>query len=172
MKKIVIVGGGNAGCLTALYCAWHGKGKVDIEVELIHNPKIPPERVGQGTVLEAPALLWAATGFNWYDNNIHATFKSGILYEGWGKKNKEVFHPFPGDRMAMHFCPWEMQQYVLNSGYFKVRKSKVLNPSDIDADSLTCLNKPDTFIAASLTDIDSLMNFSIVGMTSNTAATS
>ena len=73
MKKIVIVGGGNAGCLTALYCAWHGKGKVEVEVELIHNPKIPPERVGQGTVLEAPALLWAATGFNWYNNNIHAT---------------------------------------------------------------------------------------------------
>ena len=83
MKKITVVGGGNAGCLTALFCAWHGKGRFDVEVELVHNPEIPPEKVGQGTVLEAPALLWGATGFNWYNNNIHATPKTGILYEGW-----------------------------------------------------------------------------------------
>ena len=74
MKKITVVGGGNAGCFTALYCAWMDKQK-DFEVELIYDPEIPPERVGQATILEASALLWAATGFNWYDNKIHATMK-------------------------------------------------------------------------------------------------
>ena len=50
MKKITVVGGGNAGCFTALYCAWMGKDK-DFEVELIYDPEIPPERVGQvGTI--------------------------------------------------------------------------------------------------------------------------
>ena len=77
MKKITVVGGGNAGCFTALYCAWMDKQK-DFEVELIYDPEIPPERVGQATILEASALLWATTGFNWYDNKIHATMKSGI----------------------------------------------------------------------------------------------
>ena len=67
MKKITVVGGGNAGCFTALYCAWMGKEK-DFEVELIYDPEIPPERVGQATILEPPALLWDATGFNWYEN--------------------------------------------------------------------------------------------------------
>ena len=58
MKKITVVGGGNAGCFTALYCAWMDKQK-DFEVELIYDPEIPPERVGQATILEASALLWA-----------------------------------------------------------------------------------------------------------------
>ena len=143
MKKITVVGGGNAGCLTALYCAWPAKGKVDIEVELIHNPKIQPERVGQGTVLEAPALLWAATGFNWYDNNIHATFKSGILYENWGKVNDKIFHSFPADSMAMHYCPWEMQKSVLESGHFKVKESDSLDIDKIDSDYIfDCRGKP------------------------------
>ena len=100
MKKITVVGGGNAGCFTALYCSWMGKDK-DFEVELIYDPEIPPERVDQATVLEPPAILWAATGFDWYHNKINATFKSGILYEGWGKVNDKVFHNFPADSMAM-----------------------------------------------------------------------
>ena len=54
-EKITVVGGGNAGCFTALYCAWMGQDK-DFEIELIYDPDIPPERVGQATVLEPPAL--------------------------------------------------------------------------------------------------------------------
>ena len=72
MRKVSVVGGGNAGVFTALYFAWYGQD----EVELIYNPEIPPERVGQATLVDAPCLLWAATDFNWYDNPIHATFKS------------------------------------------------------------------------------------------------
>ena len=78
MKRITVVGGGNAGCFTALYCAWMDKQK-DFEVELIYDPEIPPERVGQASILEASALLWATTDFNWYNNKINATMKSGIL---------------------------------------------------------------------------------------------
>ena len=75
MTKVSVVGGGNAGCITALYLSWF---KRDLEVELIYNPDIPCERVGQATVLEPPKIFWAATGFNWYHNPIHATFKSGV----------------------------------------------------------------------------------------------
>jgi len=82
--KVSIVGGGNAGVLTALYFALCGR-KSDNEVELIYNPEIPPERVGQATLLDPPRMLWSATGFDWYHNQINATFKSGILYEGWGR---------------------------------------------------------------------------------------
>ena len=82
--KITVVGAGNGGCFTALFLGWHLK---DAEVELIYNPKVKPERVGQATLIDPPALLWAATKFNWYNNPIHATFKSGILYEGWGRQD-------------------------------------------------------------------------------------
>ena len=73
--KVSVVGGGNAGVFTALYLSHYVNG---IEVDLIYNPKIPPERVGQATILDPPKMLWNALRFNWYDNPIHATFKSGI----------------------------------------------------------------------------------------------
>ena len=151
MTKVSVVGGGNAGCITALYLSWYKK---ELEVELIYNPDIPCERVGQASVLDPPKLLWAATGFNWYHNPIHATFKSGILYEGWGQVNEEVYHGFPAHSMAMHFCPWEMQKHVLNSGHFKVIESDVLDVNNIDADYVfDCRGKPEDY-----SEYDDLIN--------------
>ena len=143
--KIVVIGAGNGGCFTALHTGWYTRNNPDVEVELIYNPETSPEAVGQATVIDVPSLLWAATDFNWYNNNINATFKSGILYEGWGKVNDKLFHPFPADRMAMHYCPWEMQNLVLNSGHFKVTEGEV-HPYQIDADYIfDCRGKPDDF---------------------------
>jgi tryptophan halogenase len=151
MTKVSVVGGGNAGCITALYLSWYKK---ELEVELIYNPDIPCERVGQASVLDPPKLLWAATGFNWYHNPIHATFKSGILYEGWGQVNEEVYHGFPAHSMAMHFCPWEMQKHVLNSGHFKVIESDVLDVNNIDSDYVfDCRGKPEDY-----SEYDDLIN--------------
>ena len=148
--KISVVGGGNGGCFTALYLAWHRK---DIEVELIYNPEVLPERVGQATLLDPPKLLWSALGFDWYHNPIHATFKSGILYEGWGQVNQEVFHPFPPQSMAMHYCPWEMQAAIMQSGHFNVVHD-VVDPKDVDADYVfDCRGKPDDF-----SDYEELIN--------------
>ena len=156
--KISVVGGGNGGCFTALYIAWHRK---DIEVELIYNPEILPERVGQATLLNPPGLLWAATGFDWYHNPIHATMKSGILYEGWGQVNDKVFHPFPPNSMAMHYCPWEMQASIMQSGHFKVTHGDV-DPKDVDADYVfDCRGKPDDF--SNYEDLDNPINACILG---------
>ena len=55
MTKVSVIGGGNGGCFTALFLSWFEK---DLEVELIYNPEIPPERVGQATTLEPPSMLW------------------------------------------------------------------------------------------------------------------
>ena len=143
--KVVIIGAGNGGCFTALHWGWWTRHDPDVEVELIYNPETSPERVGQATLIDAPSLLWAATDFNWYDNPIHATFKSGILYEGWGKVNEKIYHSFPADKMAMHYCPWEMQNLVLNSGHFKVTEGEV-HPYQVDADYIfDCRGKPEDF---------------------------
>ena len=142
MTKVSVVGGGNAGVLSALFLSWWIE---EIEVELIYDPEIPPERVGQATLLDPPKLLWGALGFNWYNNHIHATMKSGILYEGWGKLNDKVFHDFAADSMAMHYCPWEMQNAVLKSGYFKVIEDRV-DPRLVDSDYVfDCRGKPKDF---------------------------
>ena len=151
--KVVVIGAGNGGCFTALHWGWWTRNDPDVEVELIHNPDILPESVGQATLIDAPTLLWAATDFNWHDNPIHATFKSGILYEGWGKLNEKIYHSFPADKMAMHYCPWEMQNFVLNSGHFKVTEGDV-HPYQVDADYIfDCRGKPDDF-----SDYDELIN--------------
>jgi len=150
MSKIVVVGAGNAGCLTALQFGWY----TDHEVELIYDSNIPSEPVGQATLIDPPRILWATIGFDWYSNSIHATPKSGILYKDWGKVNEKIFHNFPADRMAMHYCPWEMQQAVLESGHFKVTESNILEPKDVDADYVfDCRGKPDDF-----SDYDELIN--------------
>ena len=154
--KIAVVGGGNAGCFTALHyaCYTQLKGIENIEIELVYNPEVLPERVGQATVIGPPVLLWKSFKFDWYNNPLNATFKSGILYEGWGKKNDKIFHSFPTHNMAMHFCPWEMQKYVLDSGYFNVRESNILDPGSIDADYVfDCRGRPEDF-----TDYDELKN--------------
>ena len=151
MTKVSVVGGGNGGCFTALFLSWFEK---DLEVELIYNPEILPERVGQATTLEPPSMLWGSTRFNWYNNPIHATFKSGILYEGFGKYNEKLFHDFPASNMAMHYCPWELQSFILKSGHFKVTESNVLDPNKVDADYVfDCRGRPDDY-----TDYDELVN--------------
>ena len=143
--KVSVVGAGNAAVFTASLLKWEGKEK-NIEVELIYDPEIPSERVGQATLLDPPRILYNTTGFNWYNNKMHATFKSGILYEGWGKLNENVFHPFPPDFMGMHYCPWEMQNHFLKSGFFKVVEDKIYDINSVDSDFVfDCRGKPDSF---------------------------
>ena len=83
--KIGVVGGGNGGLVVALYLLRETFDK-DVEVEVYYDPEIPIERVGQGSLVNFTSLIAEVLGVNWYNNQIDATFKSGILYEGWGKK--------------------------------------------------------------------------------------
>jgi len=141
--KITVLGGGNAGCFTALYFAWESRNRSDVIVELRHNPSVPPEPVGQASLLSAPHMLWSALGFNWYNNPIYATMKSGILYENWGKKSKHIFSTFPAHNMGMHYSTVHLQDYILKSGWFDVIEDSVLNPDDIDSDYvIDCRGKP------------------------------
>ena len=139
--KISIVGAGNGGVFTALHYGWYLR-KSSIEIELIHDPQVPSEPVGQASVLDPPRLLFTALGFYWSNNSIHATPKSGLVYEGWGKVNECVSNPFPADKMGMHYCPSELQKYILDCGYFKVIEKDV-DPKDVDADYVfDCRGKP------------------------------
>ena len=132
--KITILGRGNAGCLTALHYSHYARHKKNISVELLYDSNIPPEKVGQATLLEPPKLLWAALGINWYNNPIQATPKFGILYENWGKKNHKFIHPFPLNTVALHYAPTKLQDTILKSKYFKVREKHINNYDEIDSD--------------------------------------
>tara|TARA_Y100001963_G_scaffold131063_1_gene187961 strand:+ start:170 stop:1327 length:1158 start_codon:yes stop_codon:yes gene_type:complete len=133
-KKIAIIGAGNAGCITALHFYFHGRDR--FEIELYHSPeKHPIERVGQGTTLPPATLIASLFSSNWYDNDIGATFKSGILYEGWGKSKDKFFHAFPMTNMAMHYVPQKLSDTLLKSGLFKVKQQIINDPEkEIDSD--------------------------------------
>jgi hypothetical protein len=141
--KITILGGGNAGCFTALHYAYYTRDIENISVELIYDPDSYPEKVGQATLLDPPALLWKALGINWYNNPISATPKFGILYENWGKTNKKFFHPFPLNNVGLHYAPTKLQEVILNSGYFSVQEKHIDNCGQIDSDYIfDCRGKP------------------------------
>ena len=56
---------------------------------------VPIEKVGQGSLVNFTSLLTEVLGINWYDNPIDATFKTGILYEGWGNEGRQVLPSLP-----------------------------------------------------------------------------
>ena len=132
--KIIIIGGGNAGVWTALHYGYHTRNHKDIEVELIYNSEIDPVPVGQGTLTDAPALLWFACGTDWYHNEIRATPKLGILYENFSKKNPNIYHPFTLLSVSMQADPKYLQKYILNSGWFDVKEGNVTDLDTADAD--------------------------------------
>ena len=132
--KIAIVGAGNAGCITALH--YHTfKPTSDTEIIIYHDPTIPIERVGQGTIVPTTELIGNALGVNWADNSIDATIKTGFMYEGWGKKNYKIYHDFLLHTVACHYIPQKLSNAVLASGKFKVIEKKIKDPEkEIDAD--------------------------------------
>ena len=134
MKKIVIIGAGNAGVWTALHYGYYTRNDKDIKVELIYDSEIDSFPVGQGTTINVVELLWDACGTDWYHNEIRATPKLGILYENFSKKKKNISHFFPFYKVAMQTDPKYLQKYILNSGWFGVKEENVIDLDTVDAD--------------------------------------
>ena len=66
MKKLSVIGAGSAGLLSAVQGYYTFVNMPDWEVELIHDPNVPPEKVGQGTVPGIMNLL--SDDVDWADN--------------------------------------------------------------------------------------------------------
>ena len=96
MKKIVILGGGTAGWITAaaMVDSWSEKG---VHVTLVESPAIGTVGVGEGST---PRLkqFFDAIGVEeseWMPA-CNATYKNGISFAGWSTRSgyKRYFHPF------------------------------------------------------------------------------
>ena len=134
--KITIIGGGSAGVWTALHYGYYTRNNKDIEVELIHDPQIDPFPVGQGTTLNVVELLWRVCGIDWFHNEIRATPKLGILYENFSQKNKNIYHAFPLNAIAMQIDAKYLQKAILNSGMFAVKEGIVTDLDMVDSDAI------------------------------------
>ena len=137
--KLAIVGAGNAACITALSYHLHGRIKSNRikEIETYYDPNIPIERVGQGCLPRTTNLISKVLGVNHFqdENKIKATFKSGLLYENWGKNTPKHMHSFLMDNVAIHYSPHLLSKAVLESGLFKVIEKNIDDPeSQIDSD--------------------------------------
>ncbi|NHK28917.1 tryptophan 7-halogenase [Parvularcula flava] len=99
IKRVVIIGGGTAGWLTAGilaadHCAWKQAG---LDITLIESPDVPILGVGEGTWPSLRDTLRrigiAETDFI---RRCNASFKQGSRFDGWvdGSAGDSYFHPF------------------------------------------------------------------------------
>jgi len=101
-RKIVIVGGGTAGWLTAAYLSQRltGAGQAGLDITVVESSDIPPIGVGEATVPTIRDTL-AGIGISEYDfiRECDATFKNGIKFVQWNHPpethpGEYYFHPF------------------------------------------------------------------------------
>ncbi|PCK02937.1 MAG: tryptophan halogenase [Alteromonadaceae bacterium] len=106
IKKIVIVGGGTAGWMTAARLS-KAFTKELCEIHLIESPDIPTVGVGEATI---PHVRHFNTALEIDDDEFvkhtQGTFKLGIEFVGWGKPGERYMHAFGDlgrDMLNLHF---------------------------------------------------------------------
>ncbi|WP_188150317.1 tryptophan halogenase family protein [Teredinibacter waterburyi] len=94
VKKVVIVGGGTAGWMTAAYLIKF-LAKSDVSITVVESSDIGSVGVGEATI---PTIreFYGALGMKDQDvmKATNATFKLGIEFQNWFKPNHSFFHPF------------------------------------------------------------------------------
>ena len=93
VKRVVIAGGGTAGWMTAAAMS-HLLGS-KVEVTLVESDQIGTVGVGEATipVIDTFHRLLKIDEKE-FMRETNATFKLGIEFSGWGKKDDKYFHSF------------------------------------------------------------------------------
>ena len=94
-KNIVVLGGGTAGWLTALFC---NQTFPTASVTLIENTAIGAVGVGEGSSLALPQFL-DKLGIDSLQvmKESNGSVKTGISFENWNGDSKKYFHSFRGE---------------------------------------------------------------------------
>lgn len=99
VRRIVVLGGGSAGWLTAatLAAEWGGDAPDALQITLIESPDVPAIGVGEGTWPTMRATLHRL-GLSEVDlvRECDAAFKQGSCFDGWlhGGAGDRYYHPF------------------------------------------------------------------------------
>jgi tryptophan halogenase len=104
IKKIVIVGGGSSGWISAAILSNQFRRDV-LEVELVESEDIGTIGVGESTIPPFVGLIKnLGIDEQHFIQSIHATFKLGIQFPDWHKLGESYFHPFGaiGVRFGIH----------------------------------------------------------------------
>lgn len=97
-KRVLIVGGGSSGWMTAAYldAVLNGEGKGAVEISLIESPDVPRIGVGEATIPSINHIL-AAIGIDEIDfmKRVDATYKQAIKYVNWlDGEGESYYHAF------------------------------------------------------------------------------
>src|SRR6266550_308961 len=111
IRKIVIVGGGSAGWMTAMILA-NGLIRHGIEISVLESPMVGIIGVGEGSTpwLRGFFDMLGIEESEWMPE-CNATYKCGITFDGWSTKPgfESYFHPF-----ASMLDNLTMKQFVHN----------------------------------------------------------
>lgn len=92
MKRIVVVGGGTAGWLTALFIKQKLK---NVDLTLIESSEIGILGAGEGTTPHLVSVLeQLGIDISQILKEAKGTIKNGILFTNWNGDDKKYFHPF------------------------------------------------------------------------------
>jgi tryptophan halogenase len=116
-RRVVIVGGGSAGWITASYmnAVINNNNQKNVEITLIESPTRPRISVGEATVPTIIRLL-QTLGIDEIDfmRATSATFKQGIKFVNWLEQDDQAyFHPF--DRRESGFADYRASKTWLGT---------------------------------------------------------
>jgi tryptophan halogenase len=116
VKKLLVVGGGSAGLITALIL----KKKLDIQIDVVHSKNIGIIGVGEGSTEHFKEFM-NFIGIDQYQliKECDATYKCGIMFENWGSKDylHTVAHPF--NKKTAQYAYTYGKQISENSSYMQ-----------------------------------------------------
>ena len=146
-KKLVIMGRGTAGVIALAYFTKLVGDQCDIELH--HNPEIPPQAVGEGSQVSLPRALFESFGFTFRNGlpHVDGSEKHGIYKTGWAGSG-DYMHDFEMPSIGMHFNAVKLQNYILETlkGKYKLVESNITDHSQIDADFIMdCSGKPSNY---------------------------
>lgn len=104
MKRMIIVGGGTAGWMSALFIQKSFKDRqIPCEVLLLESPQIPIIGVGEGTTDDfLQFLITLDVDLLEFVRETDASYKLGILFKGWKEeKENEYLNPIYGRALDM-----------------------------------------------------------------------
>jgi tryptophan halogenase len=113
MKRIVIIGGGTSGWITALFS---NKFFSD-DVTLVESSSIDILGAGEGTTPSFRKFLRTMDiNFDDFIKETNATYKDGIEFVNWGENKNKFVHDFLENNYAFHFNARKTADFFKNIG--------------------------------------------------------